>query len=60
MRYQSDDMQADVIDSFKSTSGYLDDIRNIHNVYFGNMVSQIYPSELQRNKSTPLIKKPHF
>ena len=26
MLYQSDDMQADVIDSFKSTSGYLDDI----------------------------------
>ena len=33
MLYQSDDMQADVIDSFKYTSGYLDDIRNIHNVF---------------------------
>ena len=24
---------------------------NINNVYFDNMVSQIYPSELQRNKA---------
>ena len=39
----SDDKQADVIDAFKSTSRCLDDILNINNVYFGNMVSQIYP-----------------
>ena len=30
---------------------YLDDILNINNVYFDNMVSQIYPSELQLNKA---------
>ena len=30
-------------------SRYLDDILNINNVYFDNMVSQIYPSELQLN-----------
>ena len=34
-----------------STSRYLDDILNINNVYFDNMVSQIYPSELQLNKA---------
>ena len=45
----SDDKQADVIDSFNTTSRYLDDILNINNVYFDNMVSQIYPSELQLN-----------
>ena len=28
-----------------------DDILNINNVYFDNMVSQIYPSELQLNKA---------
>ena len=33
------------------TSRYLDDILNINNVYFDNMVSQIYPSELQLNKA---------
>ena len=46
----SDDKQADVIDAFNTTSRYLDDIFNI-NVYFDNMVSQIYPSELQLNKA---------
>ena len=34
-----------------TTSRYLDDILNINNVYFDNMVSQIYPSELQLNKA---------
>ena len=29
----------------------MDDILNINNVYFDNMVSQIYPSELQLNKT---------
>ena len=47
----SDDTQADVIDAFNTTSRYLEDILNINNVYFDNMVSQIYTSELQRNKA---------
>ena len=47
----SDDKQADVVDAFKTTSRYLDDILNIYNVYFDNMVSQIYASELQLNKT---------
>ena len=47
----SDDMQADVIDAFNTTSRYLDDILNISNVYFDNMVSQIYQSELKLNKA---------
>ena len=47
----SDDKQADVIDALTNTSRYLDDILNINNVYFDNMVSQIYPSELQLNKA---------
>ena len=47
----SDDKQADVIDAFDTTSRYLDDILNINNVYFDNMVSQIYPSELELNKA---------
>ena len=36
---------------FNTTSRYLDDILNINNVYFVNMVRQIYPSELQLNKA---------
>ena len=47
----SGDKQADVIDAFNTTSRYLDGISNIINVYFDNMVSQIYPSELQLNKA---------
>ena len=37
----SDDKQADVIDAFNTTSRYLDDILNIKNAYFDNMVSRV-------------------
>ena len=47
----SDGKQADIIDAFYNTSRYLDDILNINNVYFDNMVIQIYPSELQLNEA---------
>ena len=47
----SDDKQADVIDAFNTTSRYLDYILIINNVYFDNMVSQIYPSQPQLNKA---------
>ena len=47
----SDDKQADVINALNTTSRYLDDNLNINNVYFDNMVSQIYPSELQLIKA---------
>ena len=46
----SEDKQSDIIDSFNTTSRYLDDILNINYVYFDNMGSQIYPSELQLNR----------
>ena len=39
----SDDKQTDVINAFKTTSRYLDDILNINNVYFENMVSHNIP-----------------
>ena len=47
----SGDKQADVIDAFNTTSRYLDDVLNINNVFFDNIVSQIYSSELQLNKA---------
>ena len=49
MMSPSDDKQTDIIDAFNTISRYLDDILNINNVYFDNMVNQIYPSELQLN-----------
>ena len=56
----ADDKQADVIDAFNTTSRYLDDILNINNVYFDNMVSQIYHSELQLNKANAYDTKATF
>ena len=56
----SDDKQTGVIDAFNTTSRYLDDILNINNVYFENMVSQIYPSELQLNKANTSDTKAAF
>ena len=47
----SGDKQSDIIDAFKTTSRYLDDILNINKVNFDNIVSQIYPSELQLYKA---------
>ena len=47
----SDDKLADVIDTFTTTSRYLDDILSINNFYFDKMVSQIYHLELQLKKS---------
>ena len=47
----SDDRRADVIDAFNTTSRYLDNILGINGVYFDNMISQIYPSELQLGKA---------
>ena len=43
--------QADVIEAFNSTSGYLDDLLNIDSPYFEGMVNQIFPPELQLNKA---------
>ena len=56
----SDDGQADVVDAFGSTSRYLDDILNVDDVYFENMVSQIYPSGLQLNKANASDTKAAF
>ena len=45
------DNQADLIEAFNPTSRYLDGLLNIDNPYFGCMVNQIYPPELQLNKA---------
>ena len=47
----SDNYQTDIIEAFNSTSRYLDDLLNIDNLYFEQMVGQIYPTELQLNKA---------
>ena len=47
----SDNNQTDIIEALNSTSRYLDDLLNIDNHYFEQMVGQIYPTELQLNKA---------
>ena len=47
----SEDTQSDIIEAFKSTSRYLDDLLNIDNNFFDSMINRIYPSELQLNKA---------
>ena len=38
-------------DTFAGEDGYLDDLLNIDNPYFEQMVGRIYPTELQLNKA---------
>ena len=45
------DNQANIIEAFKSTSRYLDDLLYIDNPYFEGMVNQMYPPELQLKKA---------
>ena len=40
---------ADIIEAFNSTLRYLDDLLNIDNIYFDQMVDRIYSTELQLN-----------
>ena len=44
-------LQADIIEAFNSTSRYLDDLLNIDNIYFGQMVDRVYPAQLQLNRA---------
>ena len=43
--------QADIIEAFNSTSRHLDDLLNIDNIYFDQMVDRLYPTDLQLNKA---------
>ena len=47
----SDNNQADIIEAFNYASRYLDDLLNIVNPYFEQMVGQIYPIECLLNKA---------
>ena len=52
----SNEYHANIIETFNSTSRYLDDLLNINNEYFEQMVDTIYPKELQFNKSNKSIR----
>lgn len=52
--------RSDIISAFNDTSRYLDDICNIDNNYFDNMVQDIYPKELELNKANSSDKEASF
>ena len=56
----SDDKQADIVDAFGTTSGYLDDKLNINNVYFDIMVGQNTLQGSNLMKLVTLIPTPRF
>ena len=47
----SDNNQTDIIQAFHFTYRYLDDLLNIDNPYFEQMVGQKYPTDLQLDKT---------
>ena len=51
MKSLSRENQAVIIEAFNSISKYLDDLLNIDNIYFDQMVDRIYPTELQLNRT---------
>ena len=51
MKSLSRENQADIIEAFNPTSRCLDDLLNIDNIYFDQMVDRIYPTELQLNRA---------
>ena len=51
MKSLSQENQADIIETFNSTSRYIDDLLNIGNIYVEHTVNVIYPAELQLNKA---------
>ena len=53
-------IRADIIEAFNSTSRYLDDLLNIYNPYFEQMVSQIYRLNFSLIKHICLILNPDF
>ena len=51
MKSLSKEKRYDMIDALDSTSRYLDDLLNIDNIHFEQVVHEIYHAELQLNKA---------
>ena len=60
MKSLSRENLGDIIEAFNSTSRYLDDLLNIDNIYFDQMVDRIYPTELQLNRANSSDTEKHF
>ena len=51
MKSLTKEKRYDMIEAFNSTFRYLEDLLNIDNIHFEQMVRRIYPAELQLNKA---------
>ena len=51
MKSLSRENQANIIEAFNLTSRYLDELLNIDNIYFDQMVDRINPTEHQLNRA---------
>ena len=51
MKSLAKEKRLDMIDAFNSISRYMDDLLNIDNIHFEQIVHKIYPAELQLNKA---------
>ena len=51
MKSLTKEKRHDMVDAFNSTSRNWDDLHNIDNMHFENMVHRIHPAELQLNKA---------
>ena len=51
MKSLTKEKRYEMINTFNSTSRYLDALLNIDNIRFEQMVHRIYPAELQLNKA---------
>ena len=60
MKSLSRENQADIIEAFNLTSRYLDNLYNIDNIYFDQMVDRIYPTQLQLNRANSSDTKAPF
>ena len=47
--------QADIIEAFNSTSGYVDDISNINNIYFDKMLRTLHPADFSDTDSKVFV-----
>ena len=56
----SDNTQANSVETLNSTLWYLDDLLDIDNPYFKQMVRHIYHTELQLNKANSFDTEAHF
>ena len=50
MKFLTKEKRYDMTDAFNSTSRNVDDLLNIDNIHFEQMVHRIYPAELQLDK----------